>query len=153
LAVSDSIVVMNNAVIAQIGTPRELYEVPSDAFVADFIGEANILDCEIESVAGDMAQVRLGDIVMQLPALNLDPGPAQLAIRPRRVDLHAEVASATIRGTLLKATYVGTHMEYRIETAHGEIFAISGDVDGLHGTGSEIRVGFRDPGPVLLPAT
>ena len=89
LAVSDRIVVMKNAVIAQIGTPRELYEAPSDAFVADFIGEANILDCEIESVTGDMAQVRLGDIVIQLPALNLGPGPAQLAIRPRRVALQA----------------------------------------------------------------
>ncbi|TDI56006.1 MAG: ABC transporter ATP-binding protein [Alphaproteobacteria bacterium] len=152
LAVSDRIVVMKNAVIAQIGTPRELYEAPADAFVADFIGEANILDCEIESVTGDMAQVRLGDIVMQLSALNLGPGPAQLAIRPRRVALHAEAVSATIPGTLLKATYVGTQMEYRIDTAHGEIFAISDDVHALHRIGSPIRVGFKDPGPVLLPA-
>ena len=50
LAVSDRIIVMNNAVIAQDGTPRELYEAPATAFVADFIGEANILPCEIESV-------------------------------------------------------------------------------------------------------
>ena len=126
---------------------------PSDAFVADFIGEANILDCEIESIAGDMAQVRLGDIVIQLPALNLSPGPAQLAIRPRRVALHGETVADMIPGTLLKATYAGTHMEYRIDTAHGEIFAISDDVNGLHSAGSEIRVGFRDPGPVLIPAT
>ena len=153
LAVSDSIVVMNNAVIAQIGTPRELYEVPSDAFVADFIGEANILECQIESVAGDRAQVRLGDIAIELPALNLAPGPAQLAIRPRRVAIHDESAPDMIPGTLLKATYAGTHMEYRIDTAHGEIFAISDDVNDLHDAGSKIRVGFRDPGPVLIPAT
>jgi iron(III) transport system ATP-binding protein len=43
LAVSDRIIVMNNAVIAQSGTPRDLYEEPADAFVADFIGEANIV--------------------------------------------------------------------------------------------------------------
>jgi iron(III) transport system ATP-binding protein len=152
LAVSDRIVVMKNAVIAQIGTPRELYEAPSDAFVADFIGEANILDCQIISVTGGIAQVRLGDIVMQLPALDLGPGPAQLAIRPRRISLHAEPLADTTPGTLLKATYVGTHVEYRIDTAHGEIFAISDDVDALHDTGSEIRVGFKDPGPVLIPA-
>ncbi|HSG94202.1 MAG TPA: TOBE domain-containing protein, partial [Afifellaceae bacterium] len=144
---------MNNAVIAQIGTPRQLYEAPSDAFVADFIGEANILDCQIESVAGNLAQVRLGDIVMQLPALNLGAGQAQLAIRPRRVALHTEDTAGTLSGKLLKSTYVGTHMEYRIGTAHGEIFAISGDVDTLHRAGSDIRVGFRDPGPVLIPAT
>ena len=78
--------------------------------------------------------------------------PAQLAIRSRRIALNAEAVPDTIRGTLLKATYVGTQMEYRIGTAHGEIFAISGDVSALHRPGSEIRVGFRDPGPVLLPA-
>ena len=43
LAVSDRIIVMNNAVIAQDGTPRELYDAPANAFVADFIGEANIV--------------------------------------------------------------------------------------------------------------
>ena len=80
-------------------------------------------------------------------------GPAQLAIRPRRVALHIGTDTATIPGKLLKATYVGTHMEYRVDTAHGEIFAISGDVSGLHHAGSDIRVGFKDPGPVLLPAT
>jgi ABC-type Fe3+/spermidine/putrescine transport system ATPase subunit len=46
LAVSDRIVVMNNAVIAQDGTPRDLYERPANAFVADFIGEANMFLCE-----------------------------------------------------------------------------------------------------------
>ncbi len=53
LAVSDEIVVMRNAQIAQIGTPRELYDAPADAFVADFIGEANLIPCEILSVEGD----------------------------------------------------------------------------------------------------
>ena len=47
LAVSDRIIVMNNAVIAQDGTPRDLYDAPANAFVADFIGEANIFDCEV----------------------------------------------------------------------------------------------------------
>jgi iron(III) transport system ATP-binding protein len=49
LAVSDTIVVMNNAVIAQTGTPRELHDLPQTRFVADFIGEANVLPCEVVS--------------------------------------------------------------------------------------------------------
>ncbi|MGB5068258.1 MAG: ABC transporter ATP-binding protein, partial [Albidovulum sp.] len=55
LAVSDRIVVMRNAAIAQIGRPRELYDAPVDTFVADFIGEANLIDCEILSIDGDVA--------------------------------------------------------------------------------------------------
>ena len=55
LAVSDRIIVMNRAVIAQDGAPRDLYDAPADAFVADFIGEANILPCEIVSVVNGKA--------------------------------------------------------------------------------------------------
>ena len=65
LAVSDRIIVMNNAVIAQDGTPRELYDAPANAFVADFIGEANIFDCEVEAVEDGKATVRLGPLTLQ----------------------------------------------------------------------------------------
>ena len=47
LAVSDRIIVMNRGTIAQEGAPADLYERPSDAFVADFIGGANLVDCEV----------------------------------------------------------------------------------------------------------
>jgi len=86
LAVSDRIIVMNNAVVAQMGTPRELYDTPVSEFVADFIGEANILDVYIESVDGETATAHLGDIVLyHLDGRNLKPGPAKLAVRPTRV--------------------------------------------------------------------
>src|SRR5687767_12599123 len=47
LAISDRVIVMNNAVVAQEGEPRELYEAPVNRFVADFIGDANIVEAEI----------------------------------------------------------------------------------------------------------
>ena len=87
LAVSDRIIVMNSAVIAQDGTPRSLYEAPSSAFVADFIGEANIFDCEIKSVTKDVATVGLGPVTLKLPARGLSTGGAKLAVRPRRIVL------------------------------------------------------------------
>ena len=68
LAVSDRIIVMNNAVVAQDGTPRDLYEKPANAFVADFIGEANIFDCDVTSVEGDRATVHLGPVMLHLAA-------------------------------------------------------------------------------------
>ena len=51
MAVSDNIIVMNNAEIAQIGTPADLYEAPKSAFIADFIGDANLVRCDVEKVA------------------------------------------------------------------------------------------------------
>ena len=74
LAVSDRIIVMKNAMIAQEGTPRDLYETPGSAFVADFIGEANLLECEITNVKGDVADVRLGPLTISMPSRGLAPG-------------------------------------------------------------------------------
>ncbi len=84
LAVSDRIIVMNNAVIAQDGTPRELYDAPANAFVADFIGEANIFDCEIAGIENGIASVRLGELTLSLPARDFRarPGQARRAAEP-----------------------------------------------------------------------
>ena len=59
LAVSDEIVVMRNAAIAQIGSPRDLYDAPASRFVADFIGEANLIPCTIQSVSGALAEITI----------------------------------------------------------------------------------------------
>ncbi|MCG8441727.1 MAG: ATP-binding cassette domain-containing protein, partial [Caulobacterales bacterium] len=79
LAVSDRIIVMNQAVIAQEGSPRELYEQPADRFVADFIGDANLVPVRIESVDGDVATVDAGGLTLHLPSRGLAAGEATAA--------------------------------------------------------------------------
>ena len=150
LAVSDRIIVMNNQVIAQDGTPRSLYDAPANAFVADFIGEANVFDCTIESVAADRATVKLGPVTLNLPAQGRAPGVAKLAARPRRIRLLGAGAENTLPGTVVKSTYVGSHAEYEVNTAAGDIFVISEDVDNIHPVKAEIGVGFPASGPVLI---
>jgi iron(III) transport system ATP-binding protein len=152
LAVSDRIIVMNNAVIAQEGTPRDLYDAPKDRFVADFIGEANILPCEIVAREGDDAQVRIGPISRTLPARGLPTGEAKLAVRPKRVLLSQPGNAGGLKGRLVKATYVGSHLEYRVETDVGEIFAIAEDDGNPFSQDDDVSVLFADKGPVLLPA-
>ncbi|NNF70723.1 MAG: ABC transporter ATP-binding protein [Rhodobacteraceae bacterium] len=149
LAVSDEIVVMRNAGIAQIGTPRELYDAPADRFVADFIGEANIIPCEIAGVEGETATIRIGDFTHKLPARSFGAGPASLAVRPTRLVLNAPSGMAM---TVSKATYVGSRMEYTLDAEFGEVFAVDEDVDNPIAAGMDIRVGLDEIGPVLLPA-
>ncbi|WP_300034005.1 ABC transporter ATP-binding protein [uncultured Roseobacter sp.] len=149
LAVSDEIVVMRNAGIAQIGSPRELYDAPADRFVADFIGEANIIPCEILEVSEGTASIRIGDFAHSLPARGLGPGPAALAVRPTRLKLGARTGMPM---TLAKATYVGSRMEYTLDAGFGEVFAVSEDVDTPLEAGAQITVGLDSIGPVLLPA-
>ncbi|WP_299788718.1 ABC transporter ATP-binding protein [uncultured Marivita sp.] len=148
LAVSDQIVVMRNAAIAQMGTPRQLYEAPNDRFVADFIGEANLIACQIVDVEGDMATIEIEGFRYTLPSRGLSQGPATLAVRPSRLRIGADDG---IKATIAKATYVGVRMEYTLEGAFGQVFAVQDDVDDPLKVGREVRMSFAGKGPVLLP--
>jgi iron(III) transport system ATP-binding protein len=152
LAVSDMIIVMNNAVVAQVGTPRELYEAPNTSFVADFIGEANIIPCTIEKVSGGQASARVENLTIHLPSRGLKTGAAKLAVRPNRIVLEPARAKAGYPGKLQKVTYVGSHWEYTVETGSGTLFAKSLDGDDRLTAGKTVSISFSPGGPVLLPA-
>jgi len=150
LAVSDEIVVMRNASIAQLGTPRQLYETPADTFVADFIGEANLLPCEVTAVNGDIASVTLGDFHTTLPARGVAQGAAIIAIRPSRLVIGE---TQGFKAVVNKATYVGNRMEYTLDSGFTTMFAVQDDVDNPLSIGQEIIAGFSENGAVLLPVT
>ncbi len=148
LAVSDEIVVMRNAAIAQIGTPRQLYDAPNDRFVADFIGEANLIECQIVELDGSTALIEIEGYRHRLPARGLSLGPATLAVRPSRIVLGCD---AGVHATVAKATYVGVRMEYTLEGGFGQVFAVQDDVDNPLEVGTTLRMSFAAKGPVLLP--
>ncbi len=151
LAVSDRIIVMRNAEIAQEGAPGELYEAPRDLFVADFIGDANVIDAEITGRDGDRATVRVGDRAeLRLPHRDLPAGPVKIAVRPEAVILNASAEDAALTGTVSKATYLGNHVEYTIDTGLGEIFVADYQFDALISAGSRVGIAFRDRGVTLL---
>jgi iron(III) transport system ATP-binding protein len=128
LAVSDRVIVMSNARIAQIGSPRELYERPADRFLADFIGDANLITGEVVQ-NGDSQVFVAGSLRLPLQASNVS-GPAVFAVRPQRLSLHrAPPSSPSIQGTLLKTAYLGTHLEHNVHTELGDMLVIDTHVD------------------------
>jgi iron(III) transport system ATP-binding protein len=125
LAVSDKIVVMNKGRIAQEGTPVDLYERPADSFVADFIGGANLIPCEIVAREGALATVRFGGIELQAPAPRIDGNAGYLVVRSAAValtDASTGDGPPALTATIRKATYLGGHWEYTLETAFGALF-------------------------------
>jgi iron(III) transport system ATP-binding protein len=150
LAVSDRIIVMNNAVVAQEGAPRELYDEPANAFVADFIGEANLLGCEVTQVQSGQATVLLGKVKLTLPARGQSAGAARLAIRPNRINLVEASTENTLPATLSKVTYVGKHLECLADTEVGTVFALCNDVDIPFKPGDKVGLDFPGRGPVLI---
>ena len=81
LAVSDHIIVMESGRIAQQGSPRELYDAPASRFLADFIGDANLVDGEL----GAGATFSAGGVSAAVRATGAAAGPATLAVRPHRL--------------------------------------------------------------------
>ena len=115
LSISDRIIVMDKAVVVQEGTPRELYETPRTRFVADFMGESNVLEGRVEA-----GVLKVGPL--SLPVSRGD-GPVQVAVRPHAVRLEKD--GAGLIGRVLRATYLGDHLEYDVETPVGQLFVVS----------------------------
>ena len=150
LAVSDNVIVMRQGEIAQIGTPRDLYERPADGFVADFMGEASLIPAEVEAVADGVAAVRAGDLRLSLPARGIRPGGAvRLAVRPHGW----RIAGTGLPGTLQRIAYLGATLEAVVETAFGEVFAVFPVGSELPPPGSAIHLGVdAAPGAAVLIA-
>ena len=149
LAVSDEIIVMNNARIAQRGTPHTLYAEPADLFIVDFIGDANISDVTIDNVAGDRAEVHLGSLRFTLPARGLKAGAAKLAIRPDAITLSAN--QGVTRGVVSKAFFLGKLWEYTIATEFGPLFVTTAGRAAPFKVGESITLDFDASGMVLVP--
>jgi iron(III) transport system ATP-binding protein len=154
LAVSDRIIVMSNASIAQIGTPRELYDAPASRFVADFMGDANLIPVEVVAHEGPCAKVLIGRREIRLAHRGISPGSAYVAVRPHQIAVALRSATGSdLEGRISKAAYVGDHMEYRIalEEPRLELFATASNVVAPMKQGSEVAVSFDPAGLVLVP--
>lgn len=110
LTMSDTIVVMNQGYIQQIGTPEDIYNEPQNAFVADFIGDSNIID-------GIMIEDKLVEILgARFRCVDTGFGtnkPVDVVIRPEDVEL-GDPDQGTIRGTITNLIFKGVHYEMEV---------------------------------------
>jgi iron(III) transport system ATP-binding protein len=153
LAVSDRIIVMSNAAIAQEGAPRDLYEEPANLFVADFIGDANLVGGELAELQGDRARVNLAGVELQLRHRGARPGPIRVAIRPESLILAGQQpAQPSINGRIAKAAYLGTHMEYTVSSALGELFVVDRRVTQPYAVNAPVWISLADHGVTVIPS-
>lgn len=111
LTMSDTVVVMSEGRIQQIGTPIDVYNEPKNAFVADFIGESNILDgifLEDHKVRFSGQDFRCVDTGFQRKQ------PVDVVIRPEDVDI-VPAEQARLRGVVTSVTFMGVHYEVIVD--------------------------------------
>lgn len=112
LTMSDKVVVMNNGEIQQIGTPIDIYNEPENRFVADFIGESNI----IEATMIEDYKVLLDGKELDCVDYGFGENEAvELVIRPEDIDI-AELNQGVVNGVIKSLVFKGVHYEYSIET-------------------------------------
>ena len=141
LSMSDTVVVMDNGKVQQIGTPTDIYNEPVNAFVADFIGESNIID----GVMPENYRVSFAGHTFDCLDSGFAPGEAvDVVIRPEDVDI-VPPSTAMLTGTVTSVTFLGVHYEiivdicgfkWMIQTtdycAEGAPVGLSTDPDAIH---------------------
>ena len=139
LAVSDQIIVMDHGIIAQRGTPQDLYERPQSEFVAGFMGEAMLFS----ATALPTGQVQVGS--MQLTPRNAVPvGAIKVAVRPEAWQIRRD--DDGLGAKLVKSAYLGSFFEYTFATELGHIFVISSDLSDVLPLGAEVRLNLASHG-------
>lgn len=109
LTMSDRIAVMSAGRVQQIGTAREIYEAPENRFVADFIGETNLLEVDVASVSDGRATVILpGGKQITCPSSSSTSGRHHLSIRPERLSISEK---GDLTGTVERVVYLGTDLQ------------------------------------------
>lgn len=125
LTMSDRVAVMNEGKVLQIGSPHEIYDHPSERFVADFIGDTNFLKAEVLVANGREATLKLAsgaEINATLPEDMTAAGQVTIAVRPERVVLCADPSDALLYGELQNIVYIGTDTHYHLTLPDGDPF-------------------------------
>lgn len=142
LTMSDRVVVMNNGTIEQIGRPIDIYNEPANAFVADFIGEANILN---GIMLGDFKVCILG---AEFPCVDKGFGkgkPVDVVIRPEDVEL-TEPDKGILSGTVTGVVFKGVHYEMEVKTrsciwlVHSTVASAVGSEVGMYVSPDNIHI-------------
>ena len=114
MAISDNIIIMNKGVVAQMGTPQEVYYHPSNEFVADFIGEANFLKVQVDGVEGDVVNVNLNGVrfPVKRPAGAVAKGEEHtLMLRPEGIRVSE---SGILPCKIVLSCFMGSYQNYHV---------------------------------------
>jgi iron(III) transport system ATP-binding protein len=160
LSMADGMVVLRDGRSMQEGAPRDLYRRPANRFVADFLGESNFIDAEVESVEGGVARLQTPAGPLRSTAFDPDAPPragVTLSIRPEALRIVADGAPAggnRLRGTLRSTMYLGKVAQHLVEIEGDTppVKVLQADPEHLPSPGDSIVLAIEEGSVVVLPA-
>jgi spermidine/putrescine transport system ATP-binding protein len=156
LTMSDRLAVMTGGRIEQVGSPSEVYTEPATAYVADFLGSANVLEVDVLGPAPGGTAFRLceSDLVA---AVSAEPGTAKLVARPERLTLQPLLTASgeeqALNGLVDRCLFHGASTQVVVRLSNGSAITVATPGHGPgYSPGDAVRVGLPASALRLLPA-
>lgn len=164
MTMADTIAVMNGGVIEQMGSPTELYENPRTTFVANFLGQSNLVAGTVSSADGDVVRVDMHGTQVSIPAerAHVTEGSGWVGIRPEKVLVAAEgdpidaPGNHMSGGVVTDVSFVGVSTQYLVQMPWGQELMAFEQNTGRRAfltRGTKVDVSWRPEFAFLLPAT
>jgi len=159
LTMSDRLAVMNDGRVEQVGPPEQVYSAPETAYVAGFLGSANVLDVHVLDSDGDVVACALGPHRLRCVG-EVRHGPAKVVVRPERITLLAAEDNAPegynlFRGRIDRVVYLGPATHVVVALNDGQVLTVSvpnlvGPASTWYPEGSEVSLSFAPDAARLL---
>tara|TARA_Y100001934_G_C12333293_1_gene766292 strand:- start:970 stop:2025 length:1056 start_codon:yes stop_codon:yes gene_type:complete len=150
LAISDKVIVMNNAVIAQEGSPKNLYNFPKNRFVANFIGDANVVEAKINNKNSNSYDLKIAEMNIKVNSdIELD-GNVSIALRPEKIFINREKNENCIHATINNASFVGNSYQYILNSEAGKLYVVSGETSNIFKVGEKVFLSINDQDVIIL---
>ncbi|MDX6255883.1 MAG: spermidine/putrescine transport system ATP-binding protein [Frankiales bacterium] len=164
MTMADTIAVMNEGKVEQLGAPEDLYENPCTVFVANFLGQSNLLTASVTGQSGDDLLLDVAGIKLTMPATRRGTGSDRLyvGIRPEKIRLrHSDdPADAAVRnevsGVITDSSFTGVSTQYLVRTGWGQelmVYAPNLEYDGRLRPGAPVVLSWNPAHSFGLEAT
>ena len=144
LAISDKVIVMNNAIIAQEGSPKELYNFPKNKFVANFIGDANVVQAEITNKSSNSYSLKIAELNIVVQSDRELKNTVSVALRPEKIFIDRNKKDNCIEAKVNNASFVGSNYQYILNSNAGKLYVISGDTNNIFKVGEEVFLNINE---------
>jgi spermidine/putrescine ABC transporter ATP-binding subunit len=154
MAISDIIVVMDNGIVRQIGTPTEIYERPADKFVANFIGHINLFKGTVGNLTENNMELTMayGVLAIHKPEFKVAAGDTLWAVvRPESIDIYAlnednGADKNVIPGKVESSMYVGSTMRYTCSVKEKTVYVdvVDPQYQGMFFEGDQVNLAFKE---------
>jgi spermidine/putrescine transport system ATP-binding protein len=153
MTMADTIAVMNRGVIEQMGTPQQLYENPRTTFVANFLGQSNLIDAEVVDAGGAQMALNVAGhrVGVDASRASVRRGRVRLGIRPEKIGIaeaseHLDGSSVLKGGTVTDVSFVGVSTQYLVRMPWGQELTVFEQNTGAHrlfARGTEVQLHWK----------